>query len=165
MVRTRTRLGQRVAKRSATLTALLVVAVVARTVGEVLAAQAVAPRPPLSDDVLRSWAVHSPTPRYPSEARRLRVAGVVVVALQIASDGAVLGIRTLEAPDITTAEAVLEAVKEWRFRPPREESTQTGQTVRVYSGTLTFYFWRAGGRYVVGGPLDAPRMARSISIR
>jgi protein TonB len=71
----------------------------------------------------------APKPRYPSVARARHQEGVVQVEAVIGRDGMVeedtLRVVTSQPP---FDEAALEAIREWRFRPGRDE---TGAAVRV----------------------------------
>ncbi len=62
--------------------------------------------------------VHTPPPRYPRPARRRQLEGAVTVKLLISRDGRVQQVRTqrVDGPR-SFAEAVRQAVRNWRFRP------------------------------------------------
>jgi len=73
-------------------------------------------------------AVHRPAPTYPEQARRDRVTGVVVLDTVIAEDGSVLDVSILESPVPSLAQAAVEAVRQWKFKPAR---TPDGKAVMV----------------------------------
>jgi TonB family protein len=56
-------------------------------------------------------------PEYSDEARRARISGVVVVALEVGIDGHAHNIRILRPLGLGLDERALEAVSRWRFRP------------------------------------------------
>lgn len=62
--------------------------------------------------------VYNPPPEYPLGARRARREGVVVVDVTILADGTCGEVRVVEdAPDPSFREAVLSAVRQWKFQP------------------------------------------------
>lgn len=62
--------------------------------------------------------VYNPPPEYPLGARRARREGVVVVEVAIRADGTCGEVRVVEdAPDPSFREAVLSAVRQWKFQP------------------------------------------------
>ena len=63
-------------------------------------------------------------PAYPELARRMRITGVVKVQVAVTSNGAVKDTKLVGGHPLL-ANAVLEAVKKWRFEPGREETTET----------------------------------------
>jgi TonB family protein len=85
---------------------------------------------------LLSRAVHRVSPTYPSLARSTGVDGVVVVHLEIRSDGTVSDARALSGPTLLRSEAV-RAAKRWKFTPFVED----GKPVSA-AGELAFRFSR-----------------------
>ncbi len=75
-------------------------------------------------------------PRYPEEARKRRVQGVVVVDAVIGADGTIRDVRVLEEPDPLLGEAAAAAVRQWTFAPARRAD---GTPVEVRS-TFTVDF-------------------------
>jgi TonB family protein len=63
------------------------------------------------------------TPAYPELARRMNVSGKVKLEVVIASDGHVRSIRPLGGHPLLV-QACQDAVKDWKFLPGPEESTQ-----------------------------------------
>ncbi len=94
-----------------------------------LAACAASPRP--------LQFVSGPDPVYPAAAREAGVQGYVTVRYDVSAEGAVVNLRVLEAAPVGTFEAaVLEAVGQWRFRPPVLGGDATAVRDRV--STLEF---------------------------
>ena len=66
-----------------------------------------------------------PVPAYPAAARRAGIQGVVVLELVITEDGQVADLKELRGLPLGLTEAVLDAVRQWRFSP----GTLDGQPV------------------------------------
>ena len=62
-------------------------------------------------------------PQYPELARRMNVTGKVKIEVVIAPDGRVKGTRVVGGHPLLV-QACQDAVKEWKFVPAPEESTQ-----------------------------------------
>jgi TonB family protein len=62
-------------------------------------------------------------PTYPELAKRMNVVGKVKIEVIITSDGRVKSTRALGGHPLLV-QACLDAVKEWKFAPAPEESTQ-----------------------------------------
>jgi protein TonB len=60
--------------------------------------------------------VHDVAPKYPTEAGRERIEGTVVLMAVIGKDGTVQDVRVQSGLSVL-AEAAIEAVKQWRYRP------------------------------------------------
>ena len=60
--------------------------------------------------------IHDVTPQYPPEAGRARIEGSVVLLAVIGTDGSVKDVR-LESGLPILAQAAMDAVKQWRYRP------------------------------------------------
>lgn len=78
-------------------------------------------------DVLPPVKVYEPRPRYPEDARRARLEGVVVLETIIDTDGNVDNVRVLKGLGHGLSEAAVEAVKTWKFKP----ATRLGEPVAV----------------------------------
>ena len=63
------------------------------------------------------------TPSYPELARRMNVAGRVKIEVVISPDGRVRSTRVIGGHPLLV-NAALDAVKEWRFMPASDETTQ-----------------------------------------
>ena len=66
--------------------------------------------------LIENRLIHKVQPQYPADALARRVQGAVVLDLQIGGDGAVKNIAVVEG-DPELADAAVEAVQQWRFRP------------------------------------------------
>ena len=84
---------------------------------------------------IRKSASRIVMPTFPETARRRKAHGVAVVELQYNGTGDVTDIQVLESPDPTIKEALIDAVKQWKFRI----STLNGKPLSV-RGKLTFYY-------------------------
>ena len=63
-------------------------------------------------------------PAYPDLARRMKIAGVVKVQLMIAANGVVKDAKVVGGHPVL-ANAVLDAVKKWRFEVGPQETTES----------------------------------------
>jgi len=84
--------------------------------------------------------VHRPAPVYPEIARRARVEGTVVVEATIDRGGNVVDTKVLRDPGMGCGDAVVEAVRTWRYRP----ASFNGRPVSIIL-TVTVEFRLAGG--------------------
>jgi protein TonB len=62
-------------------------------------------------------------PRYPANARRKGIEGVVVVSFEVLESGATANARIVSGPK-ELHEPVLETVAQWRFTPARRGSVK-----------------------------------------
>ena len=90
----------------------------------------------VGEDGIRKSASKTLMPSYPGEALKKRQQGVAVVELQYDDKGDVVSTSVLEAPSKSIGDAVVTAVKQWKFVPSKKED---GTPVSV-RGKLTFYF-------------------------
>ncbi len=60
--------------------------------------------------------IHDVAPQYPPEAGRARIEGTVVLMAVIGRDGAVKDVR-IESGLPILAQAAIDAVKQWRYKP------------------------------------------------
>jgi protein TonB len=80
--------------------------------------------PPTEKEVADS-PVYSPAPEYPERALRADTEGSVTLTLTIAPDGRVTNAVVVTAnPEGWFEKAALEAVKKWKYRPPKREITR-----------------------------------------
>ena len=96
-----------------------------------------APKPllkPISGGVLNGTATNLPYPVYPDAAKRLRVSGVVVVAVVVDETGKVIAADATSGPS-ALRDAALQAALRARFTPTK----LSGQPVKV-SGTINYKF-------------------------
>ncbi len=70
----------------------------------------------LAPRVVEANLVHDVTPTYPPEAGRARIEGSVVLLAVIGKDGSVQDVRVESGLPIL-AQAAVDAVKQWRYRP------------------------------------------------
>jgi len=89
--------------------------------------------PESSEDLSASRLIHRVEPQYPAEATARHIQGLVTLEVQIGGDGAVRNITVVEG-DPVLAEAALQAVRQWRYRPysvdGRPVEMQTRITIR-----------------------------------
>ena len=90
----------------------------------------------VGEDGMRKSAAKTVMPSYPAEALRKREQGVAVVELQYDAKGEVVNVSVLESPSRSIGDAVVTALKQWKFVPSKK---QDGTPVSV-RGKLTFYF-------------------------
>jgi TonB family protein len=64
------------------------------------------------------------SPKYPDLARRMKIAGVVKVQATVSPNGSVKNIRVLGGHPVL-ANAVIDAVQNWRFETAPQETTET----------------------------------------
>ena len=66
--------------------------------------------------VVEANLIHDVAPTYPPEAGRARIEGTVVLLAVIGKDGSVQDVR-VESGLPLLAQAAIDAVKQWRYRP------------------------------------------------
>lgn len=88
------------------------------------------------EDGMRKSAASIVMPSYPDDALKKRQQGVAVVELEYDAKGDVVSSSILEAPSKSIGDAVVSAVRQWKFVPSKK---QDGTPVSV-RGKLTFYF-------------------------
>ncbi|MGB9234013.1 MAG: TonB family protein [Terriglobales bacterium] len=88
------------------------------TLNEVLSASVSVPQlsAPVSQGVSGGRIQHQVLPVYPAKAQTMRLEGKVVVDVMVREDGTVGDLKVLEGHPML-AEAVLDAVKNWRYEP------------------------------------------------
>lgn len=101
----------------------------------------------VSEETLRAIAVNRVMPDYPEESRRQRATGVAVAELLIDEKGEVASVDVLEAPDSIIKEAVLKAVRLWRFKPAKSRNEPIS-----LRGKLTFYYVVEDSNFFVRNP-------------
>lgn len=92
-------------------------------------------------------------PQYPDKSTRAKVQGVAVASVLVETNGSVLSVDVLEAPDSLIGDAVRLAVRRWRFRP----FVVLDAPARAL-GRLVFYFKIVDGKGEVAEP--APTSGR-----
>jgi len=88
--------------------------------------------------VVEANLIHDVAPTYPPEAGRARIEGAVVLLAVIGKDGSVQDVR-VESGLPLLAQAAMDAVKQWRYRP----YLVNGEPVEVDS-RITINFTLAG---------------------
>jgi protein TonB len=83
-----------------------------------------------SADRLDNRLLHRVEPVYPEDAKARRVQGAVVLDVQIGGDGAVKNIAVVEG-DPELADAAVEAVRQWRYRPYTVDGKPVEMQTRV----------------------------------
>ena len=68
------------------------------------------------------------SPKYPPEARKEKVMGMVTVETVITEEGVVEDIQVLESPDDRLSAAAVEAIRQWQF----DSALCDGKPVAVY---------------------------------
>jgi TonB family protein len=89
----------------------------------------------VGEDGMRKSAAKTVIPVYPKDAIRKEQQGIAVIEAQYNGKGEVIDTAVLEAPSETIGQAVIDAVKQWKFTP----SSLNGEPISV-RGKLTFYF-------------------------
>jgi TonB family protein len=90
----------------------------------------------VGEDGMRKSASNTVMPSYPQDALKKRQQGVAVAELVYDVKGDVVSTSILEAPAKSIGDAVVIALKQWKFVPSKK---QDGTPVSV-RGKLTFYF-------------------------
>lgn len=70
----------------------------------------------ISSVVMRTKLIHADAPKYPKEARKKNVQGVVTLDIVIGPKGHVKSAKVTDGPK-ELAKAALASVKTWRYRP------------------------------------------------
>ena len=89
---------------------------------------------PVSGGVLNGTAVSLPSPAYPETARRMRIAGVVIVQVVLDETGKVISAHSTDGPP-PLREAAVQAARKARFSPTK----LSGQPVKV-TGVINYKF-------------------------
>ena len=113
-------------------------AVACIAVSLVTAAQTPCPfRAPVGEAGLRNQkALKRVQPTYPEESLKHNVTGKVIVQILVDENGKVPDAKVTQAPDQLTGQAVVDAAKQWEFKPPPKVQ---GRQV-CYESTLSFKF-------------------------
>jgi TonB family protein len=90
----------------------------------------------VGEDGMRKSASKTVMPSYPEEALKKREQGVAVIELVYDGKGDVVSTSVLEAPSTSIGDALVRALKQWKFVPSKK---QDGTAVSI-RGKLTFYF-------------------------
>ena len=87
------------------------------------------------DEITHPVVVEKINPKYPPEARKEKVMGMVIVETVITEEGVVEDVQVLESPDDRLSAAAVEAIQQWQFEP----ALCDGKPVGVYY-KITFNF-------------------------
>jgi len=90
------------------------------------------PRMQVPADVMGKLLVHRVAPKYPADARKANLQGIIALDIVVGSDGSVVSMRPLNGPDVL-AHAAMDALRWWKFEPYRVngEPTAVETTVAV----------------------------------
>ena len=75
-------------------------------------------------------------PKYPEEAKKNKIQGMVKVDALIDKEGSVIEAKAVESPDPSLAQAAIDAVRQWKFKPA---TNKKGEPVQVKT-TVTVNF-------------------------
>lgn len=109
--------------------------------------QSTVPQAVVPESVLRNLARTVVMPSYPEASVRRGVGGSAVVRIDLGVNGELSDIRVLQAPDRNIRQAVVNALRQWRFSPAFSD----GKPLRL-RGKLTFYFRLSDGQARVENP-------------
>jgi TonB family protein len=88
----------------------------------------------LSPAAAEGSLLHRVEPQYPEDARQQQIQGAVVLEVQIGGDGVVQNVQTISGP-AELAQASMDAVKQWRFKPHLVDGRPMPMQTRI---TLNF---------------------------
>jgi TonB family protein len=86
----------------------------------------------------RAHILRRPEPRYPEEARAVRLSGTVKLLLVLAADGTVKHILALQSPDSVLTESAIEAASKIKFEPAIKDGHPVSTAVWVEYGFHTY---------------------------
>jgi TonB family protein len=115
----------------------------------------------LPDPAARRQAVLIVAPKYPAESLSQGAHGVAVGAVRIAGTGAIKSVALLQAPDRGIGDAMLAALRGWRFKPIASASGRPVDAV----ATVVYYFEIKDGTPEIMAPSNAPIIGQVIPIR
>ena len=132
-------------------TALFALAILSRTPAH----SQTASLPRFSGHDLRKITETTVRPEFPQEAIKAGKTGVAVAMVTVNETGIVTGVEVLEAPAPSIAQAVSQALSQWRFKTATSNGRTTG-----YTGKVTYYFVFQQGKAVVLDPDQTPYLGR-----
>lgn len=99
--------------------------------------------------VLRNLAKKTVMPEYPERSIKQGMKGRAVAQVDIDKGGNLTQVRVIETPDQHIEQAVIQAIKQWKF-----DSAFAGEEKKPVRlrGKLTFYFLLDGGQARVQNP-------------
>jgi len=95
------------------------------------------------------------TPLFPDDALKAGVVGVGVCEIIGDAGGAVSSVRVLQAPTPSLKLAMINALRQWTFKPADGKGDATH-----FTGKITFYFVAEHGTGRVFRPENAPYIGR-----
>ncbi len=90
----------------------------------------------INKNVSEPVLVSKVSPGYPAAAKSEKISGPVDLEVTIGTDGSVVSVKAIKSPDPRLAEAAIEAIKQWKYKPSR---TKEGKAVQVIA-TVTVNF-------------------------
>jgi TonB family protein len=83
-------------------------------------------------EVMQKLVVHKVEPKYPAQARKSNLQGIIALDIVVGRDGSVVSMRPLNGPEVL-AGAAMDALRWWKFEPYRVngEPTVVETTVAV----------------------------------
>ena len=76
--------------------------------------------------------LHNPAPAYPSQSRRLKEEGTVLLLVRVSAEGAPLSVEIRTSSGFERLdEAGLQAVRQWRFVPAKRGNDNVAASVLV----------------------------------
>jgi protein TonB len=75
--------------------------------------------------------VRTVAPEYPDELKRDRVAGVVLVKIEIDAQGNVVSVAVQKSSNQAFEQPALEALKKWRFKPAQQNGNPVPAKLNV----------------------------------
>ncbi len=88
----------------------------------------------LSAEAAEGSLLHRVEPDYPEPARQQLIQGAVVLDVHMAQDGSVQEVKLVSGPPLL-AQAAIDAVKQWRFKPREVSGRPVEMQTRI---TLNF---------------------------
>jgi len=88
------------------------------------------------DEITDPEVIEKVNPKYPEEARKAKIMGIVIIETVINENGTVDDIQVVESPNELLSEAAVEAVRQWTFEPALCDGRPVGV---YYNVTLKFH--------------------------
>jgi TonB family protein len=76
------------------------------------------PQAQVPAEVMQKLLVHRVEPKYPAEARKASLQGIIALDVLVGPDGSVVKMRALNGPEVL-ARAAMDALRWWKFEPYR----------------------------------------------
>ena len=75
--------------------------------------------------------IYQVDPEFSEDARRAKFQGVVILMIEVGTDGRTHNPKVVEDPGLGLGQKAIEAVEQWRFRPAQRGGTPVASTARV----------------------------------